>query len=79
MTRNGEAGPKAGPIRCTAILAPAGDRDNHELAARIANLAWAMHQLRGDHRTNLRRIKALQASGALHDEAYFGRLAGGAA
>lgn len=56
---------------------PAIPLDDPEMdrAARLANLAWTWLRDRGAARSHVERLRALQAAGLVHDEAYFGRLA----
>jgi hypothetical protein len=47
-----------------------------ELAARIANLAWALHVRRAGARTAVERFKEMEAAGLVHNDVWFARLAG---
>ncbi len=79
MTRDGEAGPKAGPDTLhpqhSRAAVPGKAPGDIEAGCRRANALAAMELYRRPWPSNLARTRAMQASGRLCDEAYFARLA----
>lgn len=58
---------------------PGPTTDDMERAARLAGLAWDWLVTREGFRSHRDRLRALEAAGAVADEAYFARLHGRAA
>lgn len=69
---NGRAGPKAGPDAASPTVAippnPVQPDLDAERASRSANLAWVLLADRHPARSNIERLRRLQAAGLVMDE-----------